>query len=208
MRIPNIWDNQRYLCTLKCFLSGKSQIIGKFIRLGLFLLQDTAGSTATITEYIEYSLDLEGLTQIFGKFIKSSSEMAKIARPAQETPKFLEQSLCYCTLIEKTNHKFFVVIFRNTESWKIQLLFHCRTQILPIAGNQSNSCTIDHIVHGGPHFHHYTCIFVKIHVLFFSWYWPGSLKISSSTWLNTLYRFPMLTFMNTVYFIQKLYCIS
>ena len=37
---------------------GKPQIIGKFIRLGLFLLQDTAGSTA-IVKYIEYSSDLE-----------------------------------------------------------------------------------------------------------------------------------------------------
>ena len=64
---------------------GKSQRIGKFIRLGLFLLQDTAGSAATI-EYIEYSLDLGRITQILRKIIKSSSEMAKFARPAQETP--------------------------------------------------------------------------------------------------------------------------
>ena len=35
---------------------GKSHIIKKFIRLGLFLLQDTAGSAATV-EYIKYSLD-------------------------------------------------------------------------------------------------------------------------------------------------------
>ena len=35
---------------------GKTQIIGKFIRLGLFLLQDTTGSTAII-EYIKYLLD-------------------------------------------------------------------------------------------------------------------------------------------------------
>ena len=34
----------------------KFQIIGKFIRLGLFPLQDTAGSTA-IVEYIRYLLD-------------------------------------------------------------------------------------------------------------------------------------------------------
>ena len=43
--------------------------------------------------------------------------MAKIARPAQETPEYLGQSLCNCALIEKINHKFFVVIFskyRNT----------------------------------------------------------------------------------------------
>ena len=35
---------------------GKPQIIGKLIRLDLFLLQDTAGSTTKIEE-IEYSLD-------------------------------------------------------------------------------------------------------------------------------------------------------
>ena len=66
---------------------GKSQIIGKFIRLGLFLLQNTAESAATI-EYIKYLLDSGRITRIFGKIIKSSSEMAKIARPAQETPNF------------------------------------------------------------------------------------------------------------------------
>ena len=42
--------------------------------------------------------------------------MAKIARPAQETPKFSGQSLCYCALIEKINHKFFVVIFSKYKS--------------------------------------------------------------------------------------------
>ena len=87
-----------------CLHSGKSQIIGKFIRLGLFLLQDTAGSAATI-EYIDYLLDLGRITQILRKIVKSSSEMAKIARPAQETPKFSGQSLCYCMLIEKLTKK-------------------------------------------------------------------------------------------------------
>ena len=41
--------------------------------------------------------------------------MAKIARPAQETPEFLGQSLCYCTLIEKLT-KIFVAIVSNTET--------------------------------------------------------------------------------------------
>ena len=151
MRIPSIQNNQRYLCTLKCFLSGKSQIIRKFIRLGLFFIQDTAGSSATI-KYIEYSLDSERIAQILGKIIKSNSGMAKIARPAEETPKFLAQWPCNCALIEKINHIFFVVIFskyRNTSkkiTTNLQVLFHCRAQILPIAGNQSNSCTMDHIV--------------------------------------------------------------
>ena len=116
MRITSIWDNQRYLHTLTCSLLGKLQIIGKFIRLDLFFLQDTAGSAPTI-EYIEYSLNLEGTTRILKKIIKSSSEMAKIAKPAQETSKYLGKSLCNCGLIEKINQNFFVVIFqqyRNT----------------------------------------------------------------------------------------------
>ena len=68
--------------------------------IGSILLQDTAGSTGTM-EYIKYLLDSEGITRIFGKIIKSSSEMVKIARPAQETPNFLGQLLCNCMLIEK-----------------------------------------------------------------------------------------------------------
>ena len=58
MRIPNIQNNQRYLCVYMYILLGKPQIIGKFIGLGLFLLQDMAGCTV-IGEYAEYSLDSE-----------------------------------------------------------------------------------------------------------------------------------------------------
>ena len=96
---------------------GKSGIIGKFIRLGLFLLQDTAGSVATI-EYIEYSLDSGRITQILRKIIRGSSEMAKIARPAQKTPKFLGQLPCYCVLIEKLSiifHSNFLAIQRHSK---------------------------------------------------------------------------------------------
>ena len=110
MRILNIRDTQRDSHVLKCFPSGKSRIIGKFIRLDLFLLQDTAGSAAA-GEYIEYSMDSGRTTRILGKIIKSSSEMAKIARPVQEISEFLEQSLYFCTLIEKINKFPFVVIF-------------------------------------------------------------------------------------------------
>ena len=151
MRIPNIWDNQRYLHVLKCFLLGKPRIIGKFIRLDLFFLQDTAGSTANI-EYIEYSLDSGRTTRILGKIIKSSSEMAKIARPVQEISEFLEQSLYYCTLIEKINKfLFFVVIFSKIKCSEESLhqstsTIHCRFQISTIAGNWSNFQTIEHIV--------------------------------------------------------------
>ena len=110
MRIPNIQDNLTYSQLLRHFLLGKPRILGKFIRLDLFLLQDTAGSAAT-GEYIEYSIDSGRTTQIFEKIIKSSSEMAKMSRPVQGISKFLEQSLYYCTLIEKINKNSFVVIF-------------------------------------------------------------------------------------------------
>ena len=76
--------------TLKYSFLGKPQIIGKFIRLDLFFLQDIAESAATI-KYIEYSLDSGRTNRILRKIIKSSSEMAKMARPAQKTPEFLGQ---------------------------------------------------------------------------------------------------------------------
>ena len=90
----------------------KTQIIRKFIRLDLFFLQDTAGSTAN-TEYIDYSMDLKGITQILGKIIKRSSEMAKIAIPVQEISENSEQSLYFCALIEKINFNPFVDIVGN-----------------------------------------------------------------------------------------------
>ena len=139
MRILNIWDNQRYSHVLKCCLLGKPRIFRKFIRLDLFLLQDTAGSAATI-EYIEYSLDSGRTTRILRKIIKSSSEMAKIARPVQEISEFLEQSLYYCVLIEKINKFLFVVIFSDIKCSEEKLqqstsTIHCRFQISTIAGN-------------------------------------------------------------------------
>ena len=80
---------------------GKSRIIGKFIRLGLFLLQDTAGSAATV-EYIEYSLDLgRNNPNTQENCPKVAVKWQKIARPAKEIPQFLGQSLCYCAVIEK-----------------------------------------------------------------------------------------------------------
>ena len=103
-------EHQGYSNVLKCSPLGKPQIIGKFIRLDLFFLQDTAGSAATI-EYIEYLLDMGRTTRILGKIIKSSSEMAKIARPVQEISEFSEHSLYLCVLIEKINKFLFVVIF-------------------------------------------------------------------------------------------------
>ena len=57
-----------------------------------YFLQDTAGFTAN-TEYLKYSLDSERITQIIGKIIKRSSEMAKIAIPAQEISEILEKLL-------------------------------------------------------------------------------------------------------------------
>ena len=65
---------------------GKSRIIGKFIRLGLFLLQDTAGSTA-IVEYIEYLLDSGSNNPNTWEIAQSSSEMAKIAQASTGNPR-------------------------------------------------------------------------------------------------------------------------
>ena len=94
-------ESERFACTL-AFLLGKTQIIRKFIRLDLFFLQDTAGSTAN-TEYIDYLMDSREITRILGKIIKRSSEMAKIIIPVQENSENLEQSLYFCALIEKIN---------------------------------------------------------------------------------------------------------
>ena len=44
-------QSERFTCT-SAFLLGITRIIGKFIRLVLFFLQDTAGSTGN-TEYID-----------------------------------------------------------------------------------------------------------------------------------------------------------
>ena len=67
-----------------------------------YFLQDTAGFTAN-TKYIDYSLDSERITRILGTIIRRSSEMAKIAIPAQEISENSEKSLYFCTLIEKIN---------------------------------------------------------------------------------------------------------
>ena len=54
-RILKIHGNQRYLSMYVYIALGKVQILGKFISLGLFLLQDTAGSTAFNVDYARYS---------------------------------------------------------------------------------------------------------------------------------------------------------
>ena len=74
-----------------------------------YFLQDTAGFTAT-TEYIDYSLDSERITQILGTIIRRSSEMAKIAISAQEISENSEKSLYFCALIEEINENPFVDI--------------------------------------------------------------------------------------------------
>ena len=132
------------------------------IQQGLLLLSNT----------LEYLLDLERITRIFGKIVKSSSEMAKIARPAQETPKFLGQLLCYCTLIEKLTRIFHSDFqqYRDTEKATI-ITYKCYFVtvikiLLPIAGNQSNSCTIYHIVSVDHISTIISAYFIKIHVFF------------------------------------------
>ena len=54
-RILNIWNNLGYLCTHMYIVLGITQIIGKFICLGLFLITGIAGCTAFVVEYPEYS---------------------------------------------------------------------------------------------------------------------------------------------------------
>ena len=78
-----------------------------------YFLQDTAGFTAN-TEYIDYSLDSERITRIIGKIVKKSSEMAKIAIPAQEISENLEKLLYFCVLIEEINENPFVDIVGYT----------------------------------------------------------------------------------------------
>ena len=63
--------------------------------LHLVFLRFTTG-----TEYIEYSLDSERKTRIIGKIIKRSSEMAKIAIPAQEIFRKFRKIVVFCALIE------------------------------------------------------------------------------------------------------------
>ena len=67
-----------------------------------YFLQDTAGFTENI-EYSDYSLDSERITRIIGKIIRRSSEMAKIAIPAQEISEKLQKSSFFCVLIEEIN---------------------------------------------------------------------------------------------------------
>ena len=77
--------------------------------------------------------------------------MAKIARPAKETPEILGQLLCYCMLIEKLTtifHSDFQQYRDRANTTIITYKCYFVTVIkilLPIAGNQSNSCTIYHI---------------------------------------------------------------
>ena len=78
-----------------------------------YFLQDTAGFTAN-TEYIDYSLDSERKTRILRKIIRRSSEMAKIAIPAQETSEKSEKSLYFCALIEEINLNPFIDIVGYT----------------------------------------------------------------------------------------------
>ena len=107
---------------IQCLPLGIPQIFGKFILTGLISCRIQQGSLqipntsiirrilkekpelsgnstslslgfTTYTEYIDYSPDLERKTQIIGKIVKRSSEMAKFAIPAQEFSENSEKSL-------------------------------------------------------------------------------------------------------------------
>ena len=94
-------ESGRFACISASSL-GNTPNIWEILFDWSYFLQDTAGFTVN-TEYIIYSLDSERKTQIIGKIIKRSSEMAKIAIPAQEISENSEKSLYFCTLIEKIN---------------------------------------------------------------------------------------------------------
>ena len=102
LSVPS-WENPEYLGNSFDWIYFSYRI-----QQGLLLL----------SKYIEYSLDLGRTTRILRIIIKSSSEMAKIARPVQEISEFLEQSLYYCALIEKINIFLFVVIFSKLNAVK------------------------------------------------------------------------------------------
>ena len=100
-----------YICTF----SWENQILGKFISLGLFLLQDTAGSTV-VKEYLKYlsdsgsdlvqTLTRKGIPQILGLIAQNSSEMAKFAMPAQEIPQIFGTITVLLHADREINHKF------------------------------------------------------------------------------------------------------
>ena len=88
---------------------GIPRIFWKFILTGLISYRIQQGSLAN-TKYLDYSLDSERITQIIGKIIKRSSEMAKIAIPAQDISENSEKSMYFCVLIEEINLNPFVDI--------------------------------------------------------------------------------------------------
>ena len=94
-------ESGRFACISESFL-GNTPNIREIHFVWSHFLQDTAGFTAN-AEYINYSLDSERITRILGTIIRRSSEMAKIAIPAQEISENLEKSLYFCALIEKIN---------------------------------------------------------------------------------------------------------
>ena len=89
--------------------------------------------------------------------------MAKIARPAQETPEFLGQSLYYCTLIEKINQIFFLWSFSAIKKYSEEKLQQ-PTSTIPLQNpnithsrkskqfpHNRSYCMVEHICH---HFIH------------------------------------------------------
>ena len=75
-------QSERFAC-ISAFSLGNNQIIGKFILTGSIFYRIQQGSLQIPnTSIIRW--DSERKTRIVGKFITRSSEMAKIAIPAQE----------------------------------------------------------------------------------------------------------------------------
>ena len=101
-------ESERFTCISVSPL-GNTQNIWEIHFDWSYFLQDTAGFTAN-TEYLDYLLDSERITQIIGKIIRRSSEMAKIAIPAQEISENSEKSMYFCVLIEEINLNPFIDI--------------------------------------------------------------------------------------------------
>ena len=123
-----LWEYSKYLdytdisvYIYRYIVLRKSQILEKFISLGLFLLQVTAGFTVFVEEYPEYTfysdlsiilfldLDRGGKSQIS----LSSSKMAKFATASLENPEFSGLD-CKMHTIKKINHKFLIEFFSYT----------------------------------------------------------------------------------------------
>ena len=115
----------------------------------------------------------KGISRIIGKITQSSSEMAKFATTAQETPKTSGQSLCHYALIEKLI-KNFHSNFSARQGHTGQLVknykhFLCCTyaNFFPQSRKFMQIPAQCIILFGGPYIHHCK-VFIKKYMYYFS----------------------------------------